>query len=167
MLVNASTDDERRRLYAVQQESFADHWNHTPRSYDECLEHLDGKGGDDPDGWWLLEVDGVPAAVCLLDESRADLGDGYVRTLGVAREFRGRGLAQLLLSARSLYYRERGRAGVQLGVDSRAPPAPTSSTRRSAWPHPRARRLVVRPLTPLHISTPRVDLGSSTARSDP
>lgn len=121
VLVNASTDDERRRLYAVQQESFADHWNHTPRSYDEYLEHLDGKGGDDPDGWWLLEVDGVPAAVCILDESRADLGDGYVRTLGVARDFRGRGLAQLLLTRAFLYYRERGRAGVQLGVDSSSP----------------------------------------------
>jgi len=121
VLVNARSDSERRRLYAVQQESFADHWNHTPRSYDEYLEHLDGKGGDDPDGWWLLEVDGVPAAVCILDESRADLGDGYVRTLGVARDFRGRGLAQLLLVRAFLYYRERGRDGVQLGVDSSSP----------------------------------------------
>jgi ribosomal protein S18 acetylase RimI-like enzyme len=120
-LIVARTDDERRRLYAVQQESFADHWNHTSRSYEEYLERLEGKDADDPDGWWLLEVRGVPAAVCLLDESRADLGDGYVRTLGVAREFRGRGLAQLLLTRAFLYYRDRGRAGVQLGVDSTSP----------------------------------------------
>lgn len=120
-LVVARTDEERRRLYTVQQESFADHWNHTDRSYEEYLERLEGKEADDPDGWWLLEVRGVPAAVCLLDESRAELGDGYVRTLGVRREFRGRGLAQLLLLRAFVYYRDRGRAGVQLGVDSTSP----------------------------------------------
>lgn len=117
----ARTEADRRRLYEVQQASFADHWNHTHRSYEELIAVLDGKGGDDPEGWWLLEVDGVPAAVCLLDESRADLGDGYVRTLGVAREFRGRGLAQLLLTRAFVHYRDRGRSGVQLGVDSTSP----------------------------------------------
>jgi ribosomal protein S18 acetylase RimI-like enzyme len=145
VLVNARTDAERRRLYDVQQASFADHWNYTDRSYEEHLEHLEGKGGDDPDGWWMLEVDGVTAAVCLLDESRADLGDGYVRTLGVAREFRGRGLAQLLLVRAFLYYRERGRAGVQLGVDSTSPTGADKLYRKvgmdvtseiDAWAHP-------------------------------
>ena len=63
----------------------------------------------------------MPAAVCLLDECRADLGDGYVRALGVRREFRGRGLAQLLLTRAFVYYRDRGRAGLQLGVDSHQP----------------------------------------------
>lgn len=121
VVLRARTDADRRRLYAVEQASFADHWNHTARSYDEFVQHLDGKGGVDSDGWWLLELDGVPAAVCILDESRADLGDGYVRTLGVAREFRGRGFAQLLLTRAFLYYRARGRAGVQLGVDSTSP----------------------------------------------
>ena len=121
VLVNASTEDERRRLYAVQQESFADHWNHTAAVVRRVPGAPRRQGGDDPDGWWLLEVDGVPAAVCILDESRADLGDGYVRTLGVARDFRGRGLAQLLLTRAFLHYRERGRAGVQLGVDSSSP----------------------------------------------
>ncbi|MGD9955958.1 MAG: N-acetyltransferase family protein [Candidatus Nanopelagicales bacterium] len=119
-IVVARTDDERRRLYAVQQASFADHWNHTERSYEEYVARLEGMS-EDRDGWWLLEVDGAPAAVCVLDESRADLGDGYVRTLGVAREFRGRGLAQLLLRRAFVHYRDKGRAGVQLGVDSTSP----------------------------------------------
>ncbi|MFC6239350.1 GNAT family N-acetyltransferase [Longivirga aurantiaca] len=145
VLVNARTDVERRRLYAVQQESFADHWNHTARSYEEYLERLDDNSSDDPDGWWLLEVDGVPAAVCLLDESRADLGDGYVRTLGVGRDFRGRGLAQLLLIRAFLHYRDRGRSGVQLGVDSTSPTGADKLYRRvgmtvtreiDAWSHP-------------------------------
>jgi ribosomal protein S18 acetylase RimI-like enzyme len=144
-LVVARTDEERRRLYAVQQASFADHWNHTDRSYEEYLEHSDGKGGDDPDGWWLLEVRGVPAGVCILDETRADLGDGNVRTLGVAREFRGRGLAQLMLNRAFVHYRDRGRSGVQLGVDSTSPTGADHLYRKvgmqvvreiDAWAHP-------------------------------
>jgi ribosomal protein S18 acetylase RimI-like enzyme len=110
-----------RALHGVVQESFRDHWNHTHRDHDAWRRSLAALGSDDPDGWWLLEVDGVPAAACLLDESRAELGDGYVRTLGVLREFRGRGLARLLLERAFRYYRDRGRAGVQLGVDSDSP----------------------------------------------
>ena len=144
-ILRVHSDDERRRLYDVQQASFADHWNHTDRPYEEYMEHLESKGGDDPEGWWLLEVDGVPAAVCILDDSRADLGDGYVRTLGVAREFRGRGLAQLLLASAFAYYRDLGRAGVQLGVDSTSPTGADQLYRKvgmsvtaeiDAWAHP-------------------------------
>jgi len=120
VLVVARSEDERRRAHAVQQAAFADHWNHTERTYEESVDRM-GVEAQDPDGWWLVEVDGAPAAVCILDESRAELGDGYVRTLGVAREFRGRGLAQNLLLRAFAYYRARGRAGVQLAVDSSSP----------------------------------------------
>ena len=111
----------RRRLHAVVQESFQDHWNHNDREFDAWQASLAAMGSDDPNGWWLLEVDGVPAGACLLDESRSDLGDGYVRTLGVLREFRGRGLARALLLRAFRYYRDRGRAGVMLAVDSDSP----------------------------------------------
>lgn len=114
-------DAGRRALHRVVQDSFQDHWNHNDRDYDAWLASLAAMGSDDPDGWWLLEVDGTPAAACLLDESRADLGDGYVRTLGVLRPFRGRGLAQLLLIRAFRHYRDRGRAGVLLAVDSDSP----------------------------------------------
>ena len=114
------TDDERRRVFAVRNASFQDHWHDVARSYDDWLGFHDADVAD-PDGWWLLQVDGVDAAICLLDESRAELGDGYVRTLGVDREFRGRGLALLLLQRAFVHYRERGRRAVQLGVDSESP----------------------------------------------
>ncbi len=120
-LVTVRSDAERRRLHAVQQASFADHWNHVERSFEELMEQVEARGSQDPDGWWLLEANGVPAAVCILDESRVDLDDGYVSTLGVAREFRGRGLAMLLLTRAFVYYRDLGRSGVQLSVDSNSP----------------------------------------------
>lgn len=120
--VRAVRDEPGRRLlHDIVQQSFQDHWNHNDRDYDAWMRSLAAMGSDDPDGWWLLEVDGAPAAACLLDDSRADLGEGYVRTLGVLRDFRGRGLAQLLLHRAFRYYRDRGRDGVLLAVDSTSP----------------------------------------------
>ncbi len=113
-------DDEAtlRRLCDVDNASFLDHWHFFPREFDEWWAYLSARSTRDPAGWWLLTVDGEDAAICLLDESRADLGDGYVGILGVRREFRGRGLAQLLLRRAFCYYRDLGRAGTQLGVDA-------------------------------------------------
>jgi mycothiol synthase len=122
VIVRAVHDEAgRRRLHGVVMESFRDHWNHSDRDYDAWMRSMTAMGSDDPEGWWLLEVDGVPAGACLLDESRSDLGDGSVRTLGVLREFRGRGLAQVLLQRAFRYYRDLGRLGVMLVVDSETP----------------------------------------------
>lgn len=120
-LVVVRDEEARRAVFGVRQDSFRDHWDFVDRGYDEFVEQFDALGGKDPDGWWLVLVGGVPAAICLMDDSRAELGDGYVRTLGVARAFRGRGLAQMLLERAFLYYRDLGRSGVQLSVDSDSP----------------------------------------------
>ncbi len=119
-IVSAYADPLRRSAYEVQTTSFEDHWNHVERPYGEWVEYL-VSGFDDPDGWWLLTVDGAPAAVCLLDDSRMEMREGYVRSLGVLREFRGRGLASLLLQRAFAYYRDRGCVAVLLGVDSDSP----------------------------------------------
>jgi mycothiol synthase len=107
-----------RAVCLVDNESFLDHWHFTPREYDEWWPLMTSYAGHDPDGWWLLTVDGVPAAICLNDDSRADIGDGYIGVLGVRREFRGRGLATLLLRRAFVRDRDRGMKGTQLGVDS-------------------------------------------------
>ena len=107
-----------RAVCLVDNESFLDHWHFTPREYDEWWPIMTSESGYDPEGWWLVTVDGEPAAICLNDDSRADLGDGYVGVLGVRREFRGRGLATLLLQHAFVRDRDRGLKGTQLGVDS-------------------------------------------------
>jgi ribosomal protein S18 acetylase RimI-like enzyme len=114
------SDDEamRRRVWAVDNASFAEHYNFSPRDFDEWSAYWSSSSTQDPEGWWLLTVDGVDAAICLLDESRAELGDGYVAVLGVLTPFRGRGLARLLLRRAFVRYRDLGRAGTQLGVDA-------------------------------------------------
>jgi ribosomal protein S18 acetylase RimI-like enzyme len=114
------SDDEatRRRICDVDNEAFADHWHFTPREYDEWWSLWEKSPSRDPQGWWLLTVDGEDAGICLLDEGRAELGEGYVAILGVRRKFRGRGLAQLLLRRAFVHYRELGRTATQLGVDA-------------------------------------------------
>jgi ribosomal protein S18 acetylase RimI-like enzyme len=119
-ILDARADPLRRTAYDVQTTAFHDHWNHTTRPYDEWFSFFD-KPYLDPGGWWLVTVDDVPAAVCILDDSRRDIDEGYVRSLGVLREFRGRGLGRLLLERAFAYYRGRGMVGVQLGVDSESP----------------------------------------------
>ena len=117
-LVVRDDDATRRRIHAVDMDSFAEHYNFVPRGYDEWWEHHAARPTRDPDGWWLLTVDGEDAAVLLLDDSRADVGDGYVLLLGVRSAFRGRGLGRLLLQRAFVHERDRGRAGTQLGVDA-------------------------------------------------
>jgi GNAT superfamily N-acetyltransferase len=113
-------DDEetRRTIWALDNEAFLDHWNFTPSPYEEWWEHFSSGQTRDPDGWWLLTVDGDPAAFCILDDSRAELGQGYVSVLGVRRAYRGRGLATLLLQRAFVRHREMGRSATLLGVDA-------------------------------------------------
>ncbi|MFN8168016.1 MAG: GNAT family N-acetyltransferase [Candidatus Nanopelagicales bacterium] len=104
-------DDETRRTTTASttRRNFSEHWGWADYPYDDWWEHWQSRASRDPDGWWLaLTVDGVRAAICLLDESRADRGEGYVAVLGVLKEFRGRGLARLLLRRAFVHYRDLG-----------------------------------------------------------
>lgn len=119
-IVDGLSDEHVRTTYDVQTTAFHDHWNHTTRPFDEWFEFFD-QPYLDREGWSLLTVDGVPAAVCILDDSRLEIGEGYIRSLAVLREFRGRGLATFLLRRSFERYAARGRVAVQLGVDSESP----------------------------------------------
>jgi mycothiol synthase len=117
-LVVRDDEETRRAIWHVDEDSFVDHYNFTPTPYEDWWEHVSSGDVRDPDGWWLLTVDGEPAAMCLLDERRAELGEGYVNVLGVRKEFRGRGLGSWLLQRAFVRYREMGRTAVHLDVDS-------------------------------------------------
>ncbi|HET7902830.1 MAG TPA: GNAT family N-acetyltransferase [Candidatus Nanopelagicales bacterium] len=117
-LVVRDDDETRRALWLVDDEAFLDHWNYTPISYDDWWTDMSAGATRDPDGWWLLRVDGEPAAMLVQDESQAENGDGYVAVLAVRRPWRGRGLATWLLQSAFVRERDRGRAGIQLSVDA-------------------------------------------------
>ncbi len=117
--VVARDDDEfRRTVYELDRVAFAEHWGYADYPYAEWIEHMTASPSFDPSDWWLVTVDGVPAGICLLSDSRAELGEGYVGVLGVLKEFRGQGLAQLLLRRAFVHYRELGRTAIALGVDA-------------------------------------------------
>jgi mycothiol synthase len=117
-LVVRDDEETRRAIWQVDDESFLDHWNYTPISYEDWWADMSAGPTRDPDGWWLLRVDGEPAAMLVLDDSQAENGDGYVGVLGVRRPWRGRGLATWLLQSAFVRERDRGRAGTQLSVDA-------------------------------------------------
>lgn len=119
------SDAQRRAIYEVDQAAFADHWNFTPRSYDEAWRHLLAEPGARPEYWGLLRVDGDPAALCLLSDARKERGFAYVSVLGVRREYRRRGLAQLMLRRTFVQARADGMAGTALHVDSQNPTGAT------------------------------------------
>ncbi len=107
-----------RGAHEVANTAFTEHWNHVPRPYDAFMTHFRSQDSFDPTQWWLASVDGQPAGVSLGNEHLAENGWGYVGILGVLKEFRGRGIARLLLETAFAEAYARGRVGVKLGVDS-------------------------------------------------
>jgi ribosomal protein S18 acetylase RimI-like enzyme len=117
-IVVARDEAAYRALYDVDCAAFAQHWNFVAHPYDEWRAEIVDSPNRDPDGIWLLVVDGVPAGICVLEDSRLSLGEGYVGILGVLEQFRGRGLASLLLQRAFVRDRDRGLTGTRLGVDA-------------------------------------------------
>ena len=117
-IVVRDDDETRRAIYELDRVAFMEHWGWADYPYDDWIEHMTAAPSFDPADWWLLTVDGVPAGICLLSNSRAELDEGYVGVLGVLKEFRGRGLAQLLLRRAFVHYRAQGRKAIALGVDA-------------------------------------------------
>lgn len=125
-LVVADDDALLRQLHAVYADSFRDHFGAAPLGFEAFLTVQRGLPGFDPSRWWLALLDDQPAGLCIVDDSRAEFGDSYVRTLGVARAARGRGIARWLLAVAFADAVRRGRTGVALTVDS---DSPTGATR--------------------------------------
>ena len=112
-------DATRRAAHAVATESFADHFGFAPRGYDEWVARREARDDHPWDRVWLATVDGVPAAALIvLDQYVEDHNCGYVDTLGVLRDYRGRGLGRLLLQHAFAYDAAAGRVGTLLHVDA-------------------------------------------------
>lgn len=111
-------EDDRRVMHRLFCESFAEHFGSShDRPFEDWIATLEGLPGTDPFRWWLALLDGRPVGICLLDDSKADFGEGYVRTLGVIPSARGRGIATWLLACAAADSVARGRTGLALSVD--------------------------------------------------
>lgn len=116
-LRSSAGEQDERLVHALAEESFAEHFGFAPTPFAEWMDQLRASAGVDPSRWWIAEADGVPAGICLLDDSHAESGDAYVRTLGVVPSARGRGIARWLLACAIADAAWRGRTGIALSVD--------------------------------------------------
>ena len=113
-------------LYHVLTESFRDHYDFQLRSFEDWLEAREADALADPTHWYLAELDGEAVGALRGDNSYLEVDDaGYVASVGVLRQGRGRGVAKALLHTSFARYAADGRAAVKLHVDAESPTGAT------------------------------------------
>ncbi|MEU8728361.1 GNAT family N-acetyltransferase [Streptomyces tendae] len=111
-----ATEADRVRVHELYQRSFAQHFDFQPRPYRLWLDDIDAAGLD----WslvWIAETDDLGDAGFLLARDDRE-AMGWIRSIGVLREARGRGLGGFLLRHAFARFAARGRDTVGLGVDT-------------------------------------------------
>ncbi|WP_336206439.1 GNAT family N-acetyltransferase [Nonomuraea sp. LPB2021202275-12-8] len=118
-LHTGESEDIRREAHSVQQAGFAEHFGFVEIGYELWHERRDKQSANDWSQLTLARIDGRPAAMLHCnDQFVSDEGCGYVATLAVLPEFRGRGLGRFLLRRAFAADAARGRKGTILHVDS-------------------------------------------------
>ncbi|MET7619702.1 GNAT family N-acetyltransferase [Streptomyces sp. NPDC005408] len=114
-LRDCSDEADRRRAHELIEETFAEHYDHQPRTYQQWLDDR-GKGVD----WslvWIASLAGSgDVAVVLTRDDREP--HGWIQYLGVRKQHRGSGIASHLLRHAFGVYADRGRDTIALGVDT-------------------------------------------------
>jgi mycothiol synthase len=109
-------------VWQAQNEAFRDHWG----SHEVALEDWRRSRFGDPEfdpSLWVIAWDGEEVAGFSLNRYR--MGNGWIRTLGVRRPWRKRGLGEaILLHSFGEFYR-RGKKTIGLGVDAQNPTGAT------------------------------------------
>lgn len=111
-----AAEADRSRVHELYQASFAHHFDFRPRTYDTWLHDIDAEGLD----WslvWIVGTEDLGAAGFLLARDDRE-ARGWIRSLGVLPEARGRGLGGFLLRHAFAAFAARGRDTVGLGVDT-------------------------------------------------
>lgn len=115
-LRDCTAEPDRRRAHALLQRAMSEHFDFQPHSYETWLADPANAGLD----WslvWIAHVDGLGDAGALLARDDRE-AMGWISTLGVLPEARGRGLGGLLLRHAFAAFAGRGRETVGLGVDT-------------------------------------------------
>ena len=109
-------------VWQAQNEAFRDHWG----SHDVTLKEWKHSRFDDPEfnpSLWAIAWDGDQVAGFALNRYR--MGIGWIRTLGVRRPWRKRGLGEALLYYSFGEFYRRGKKTIGLGVDAQNPTGAT------------------------------------------
>jgi mycothiol synthase len=108
---------DERALYEAMEESFSDHWGHSPETFEHWMARHNTPESLPPDLVFLaMAGDTVGgAAICVYLEDF-----GWVDTLGVRRDWRKHGLGMALLQHAFGEFYRRGTYDVGLGVDAQS-----------------------------------------------
>ena len=107
---------DRQRVHALHQVGFAEHFDFQPRSYEQWLHDIHADRIDWSLVWLVSTEDLGDVGFLIARDDREAMG--WIRTLAVSREARGRGLGGLLLRQAFAAFAARGRDTVGLGVDT-------------------------------------------------
>ena len=116
----ADIPSEWRALHEVSTTAFLDHFDHASLDYEEWRGHHQGATFD-PTQVHVVEHGGHIVAFARGSNRYASEGSGYVASIGVLREHRGRGLARALLGLRFADDVRRGFHSTLLHVDAASP----------------------------------------------
>ena len=115
-------------VWQAQNESFRDHWG----SRDATFEEFSHSRFDDPEynpDLWAIAWDGDEVAGISINRFR--MGIGWIRTLGVRRPWRKKGLGLALLQHSFGEFYQRGKNTIGLGVDASNPTGATRLYQRA------------------------------------
>lgn len=113
---SCEAEADRARVHALYQTGFAEHFDFQPRAYDQWLHDVDADTLD----WslvWIVATDDLGDAGFLIARDDRE-AMGWIRSIGVVGEARGRGLGGFLLRHAFAAFAARGRDTVGLGVDT-------------------------------------------------
>lgn len=114
----AHNDAELRVWHGLHQRAFSNHFGFAPRSFESWLALINGESSFDPNGVWLAELNGVPVGFCECSDEYAEDNRGFISSIGVVPEARGRGVGEALLRQGIAYCAKKGFSGVELNVDT-------------------------------------------------
>ncbi|MFL6287009.1 MAG: GNAT family N-acetyltransferase [Actinomycetes bacterium] len=106
--------------FELYQDTFSEHhgFEDADMSLELFAQGWRSAGSYDREAWWFAYEGDQPVGMLMGDNRRLEQGEGFVRNLGVRKPLRGKGIARALLLTAITHWRELGRSGVQLGVDT-------------------------------------------------
>ncbi|MDN3029488.1 GNAT family N-acetyltransferase [Streptomyces sp. S.PB5] len=114
-----TTEADHRRVHLLYQAAFAEHFDFQPRTYEQWSHDVDTETLDWSLVWIVSTEESGDTGFLIARDDREAMG--WIRSVGVLREGRGRGLGGFLLRHAFAAFAARGRDTVGLGVDTANP----------------------------------------------
>ena len=113
-----SGDQDMQTWWKLHQDSFSKHFGFAPKPMELWIEQTLAASTFDKEACFILNYEGQPAGFVQLANANYHLNGGYVDVLGVAHQFQGLGLGEILLQHAINHSVGQGREFIELNVDS-------------------------------------------------